>query len=160
MIEQLFKGSRFLVLCAVASTAVASVVLYAVSLNIQVQLMVDLYQEPPWKVEAGKLLAVKLLKQLDLLFIAITFHLISASLYRLFITPEKVDGNSFLNALDIKTFHDLKCALIQVSVVIMVILFLEQVVEIGATLETLYLGAAIGFVAFAAIYAWNSMQKA
>jgi hypothetical protein len=46
----------------------------------------------------------------------------------------------------------------QVAVVILIILFLEQAVEIGATIDTLYFGAAIGIVIVAAVFAWENMK--
>ncbi|MBJ6136401.1 hypothetical protein [Marinobacter litoralis] len=44
------------------------------------------------------------------------------------------------------------------AVLILVILFLEQAVEIGATIETLYLGSAIGIVVLASVFAWKNMK--
>ncbi|MFU8897025.1 MAG: YqhA family protein [Gammaproteobacteria bacterium] len=158
MIERIFQGSRFLVLIAVLVSAVSAVMLYAASLNILVHALLDYVQEVPRMSDEGKSLAVKLLKLLDLLLIAITFQLLAVSLYRLFITPLRVEESKFLGALQIKNFHDLKITLIQVAVVIMVILFLEQAVEIGPTLETLYFGAGIALVMLAAVFAWKNMR--
>ncbi len=106
----------------------------------------------------GKTVAVELLKLLDLLLIGITLQVIAVSLYRLFITPVKLNESQFLGALNIKDFHDLKITLIQVASVILVILFLEHAVESGGTLETLYLGLAIGVVMAASTFAWRSMK--
>ncbi|GAB6389542.1 YqhA family protein [Stutzerimonas marianensis] len=156
MIERIFQGSRFLVWVAVATTAVSAVLLYGVSLNTMARILLDLVHEVPNTADASKSLAVKLLKLLDLLFIAISFQLIAVSLYRLFIgTSNKA---TTLGPLEADSFHDLKKTLIQVSVVILVILFLEHAVEVGATLETLYLGAAISLVTFSAILAWKNMK--
>jgi hypothetical protein len=46
----------------------------------------------------------------------------------------------------------------QVASVIMVILFLEQAVEVGATLETLYFGLAIAVVVLASVFAAKQMR--
>lgn len=54
--------------------------------------------------------------------------------------------------------QDLKITISQVAVLILVILFLEQAVEIGATIETLYLGSAIGIVVLASVFAWKNMK--
>ncbi|EEX36741.1 hypothetical protein VIB_000847 [Vibrio metschnikovii CIP 69.14] len=40
----------------------------------------------------------------------------------------------------------------------MIILFLEHLVEVGASIETLYLGAGMSMVIAAAIWAWKSMK--
>ncbi|MFU8817542.1 MAG: YqhA family protein [Pseudomonadales bacterium] len=158
MIERIFQSSRFLVVVAVVATSVAAGVLYYVTVNILAHLVWGVVQNVPTTVDGGKSLAVDLLKLLDLLFIAITFHLMAVSLYRLFITPLRMEKSTFLRVLKIGNFHDLKVTLIQVSVVIMVILFLERAVESEAALETLYFGAAIGLVMVAAVYAWKNMK--
>ncbi|MGT0150239.1 YqhA family protein [Vibrio metschnikovii] len=62
---------------------------------------------------------------LDISLIAITFQIIAASLYRLFIRPSALEASPFLSALAIRNFHDLKITLLQVAVVIMIILFLR-----------------------------------
>ncbi len=158
MIERIFQGSRFLVLIAVLVSAVSAVLLYTASLNILVHAVLDYLHQVPRMSDEGKSLAVKLLKLLDLLLIAITFQLVAVSLYRLFITPLRVEESKFLSALHIRTFHDLKITLTQVAVVILVILFLEQAVEIGATLETFYFGAGVALVMLAAVFAWKNMR--
>jgi uncharacterized membrane protein YqhA len=69
-----------------------------------------------------------------------------------------VENSTFLNVLNIKSFHDLKITIIQVSVVILVILFLEQAVELGAGLEILYFGSAVALVISASVYATRHMR--
>lgn len=158
MIEKIFQSSRYLVLIAIAAASVSAIVLYFGSLSVLIHLLMDLLQEVPTTTESGKMLAVKLLKILDLLLIAITLQTISVSLYRLFITPLRVENSTFLNVLNIKSFHDLKITIIQVSVVILVILFLEQAVELGARLEILYFGSAVALVILASVYATRHMR--
>lgn len=158
MIENVFQKSRLLVLIAVATAAISAVLLYFVSLSVLTHILMDLLLDIPKTTDDGKLLAVKLLKLLDLLLIAITFQMISVSLYRLFITPVRIGESPFLNVMNIKSFHDLKITIIQVSVVILVILFLERAVEFGASLETLYFGTAVALVTSASIYAANNMK--
>ncbi|MFO7859845.1 MAG: YqhA family protein [Desulfosalsimonas sp.] len=158
MIEKIFQSSRYLVLIAIAAASVSAIVLYFGSLSVLIHLLMDLLQEVPTTTESGKMLAVKLLKILDLLLIAITLQTISVSLYRLFITPLRVENSTFLNVLNIKSFHDLKITIIQVSIVILVILFLEQAVELGARSEILYFGSAVALVILASVYATRHMR--
>lgn len=158
MIEKVFRNSRFLVIVAVVISAVSCVLMYGASVNILWNIALDVVRDIPATADRGKSLAVRLLKLLDLLLIAITFQIIAVSLYRLFIRPISVEESKFLKALDIQSFHDLKITLCQVAVVILVILFLEQAVEVGATLDTLYFGAAIGIMIFAAVFAWKNMK--
>lgn len=158
MIERVFQSSRFLVLVAVFATAVSAILMYLTCLSVLYHIVLDFFGGPPATADQGKVLAVKLLKLLDLLLIGITLQVIAVSLYRLFITPLKVSDSLFLSTLHIKSFHDLKITLVQVAVVILVILFLEHSVESGATLETLYYGAAIAVVILASTFAWRSMK--
>lgn len=157
-VENIFKSSRFLVIVAVVTSAVSAALLYGASLIIIFNVIVDFIQAVPTTADAGKALAVKLLKILDLLLIAITFQIISVSLYRLFIRPRTCEDSTFLGALEISSFHDLKITLVQVAVVILVILFLEHAVEVGATLESLYFGLAVGVVILASVHAWKHMK--
>ncbi|SFM75797.1 YqhA family protein [Halopseudomonas yangmingensis] len=158
MIEKLFQSSRYLVLVAVLTSAVSSLILYLLSINVVGHMLLDLVEQIPSGPDGGKLVAVRLLKVLDLLFIAITFQIIAVSLFRIFITPMRVEDSAFLRALNVKSFHDLKITLLQVSMVILMILFLEQAVEAGGSLETLYFGIAVGLVTFSAVYACKALK--
>ncbi|NAX38759.1 hypothetical protein CAG54_14740, partial [Vibrio sp. V27_P1S3P104] len=146
MIERLFEKTRFLVLAVVVVSFCAAIILYCTIVMIMFGVVMDIFNSIHFSETGGKLLVVKLLKILDISLIAITFQLISVGLYRLFIRPSALENSAFLSALTIKNFHDLKITLLQVSVVIMVILFLEHLVEVGASIETLYLGAGISLV--------------
>lgn len=158
MIERIFQSSRLLVVIAVLSTAISSFLIYISCINIVFHMVQEVVLNLPVSTGQGKTVAVELLKLLDLLLIGITLQVIAVSLYRLFITPVKLNESQFLGALNIKDFHDLKITLIQVASVILVILFLEHAVESGGTLETLYLGLAIGIVMAASTFAWRSMK--
>ncbi len=158
MIEQVLQGSRLMVLMAVTASAIASVLMYLSSLSVLWFLLIDLLQGLPQTADVGKALAVKLLKMLDMLLIAITFQAISASLYRLFVAPTTIENSALLQVLKIRSFHDLKITLLQVSVVILVIVFLEQAVEHGAVVETLYLGAGMALMIAAIVFAWKHLD--
>ena len=158
MIERFFMGSRFTVLVAVLICAVSSLLLYGASVNIIFNTALDFVRDVPASADGGKILAVRLLKLLDLLLIAITFQIMAVSLYRLFIRPTSIDEKEAKNPLDINSFHDLKITISQVAVLILVVLFLEQAVQIGATIATLYFGAAIGIVILASVFAWKNIK--
>ena len=158
MIERILNSSRFLVLIAVFTTALSSFLIYVTSISIIFHTLQEVVFDLPTTTEQAKVLAVKLLKLLDLLLIGITLQVIAVSLYRLFITPIKLSESQFLSAFNIKDFHDLKITLIQVAAVILVILFLEHAVEYGGTKETLYLGIAIGIVTISSSIASKWMK--
>lgn len=157
--EKLFQTSRFLVLIAVVTAAISSLLVYVSCINIVFHIVKTTLFSLPESAKAGKELIVELLKILDLLLIGITLQVIAISLYRLFIAPPKHQESRFLAAFNIKDFHDLKITLVQVSSVVLVILFLEHAVEFGGTIETLYLGIAIAIVIAASTFAWRSMKE-
>lgn len=157
MLEKLFNSSRYLVLIIVVMAMVAAILLYLTTLGIIWNVIVDALTQAPSSADGGKRLAVRLLKVLDILLIALTFQIIAISLYRLFIKQGDTSHSLFMRVLKINNFHDLKITLIQVAIVILSILFLEQAVEIGAALETLYFGVAIALVVVALVYASKHM---
>lgn len=156
--ERLFQSSRFLVIIAVITAAVSSLLVYISCINIIFYIVKATLFNLPDSAKGGKELIVELLKILDLLLIGITLQVIAISLYRLFIAPAKPNESQFLSAFNIKDFHDLKITLVQVTSVVLVILFLEHAVEFGGTIETLYLGTSIAIVIAASTFAWRSMK--
>lgn len=156
--EKILRSSRVLVILTIIVCAASACLLYVASVSIVYGVIVDTVFNVPVLADEGKRLAVKLLKVLDTLLIALTFQIIASGLYRLFLTNEESKDKGLLKALDIKNFHDLKITLLQVATVILVILFLEQAVEVGATLETLYFGLAIGMVILASMFAAKHMN--
>jgi len=158
LIEQIFNNSRLLVVVTIVVSSLAAVMLYIVSIHVVFHIVIDFVSLVPSSADGGKRLAVKLLKVLDTLLIAVTFQIIAVSLYRLFIITDATQKSEFLRALSINNFHDLKITLIQVAMVILVIQFLEQAVEIGASVDTLYFGLAIAAVIAAGVWATKSMS--
>lgn len=106
MMDRLFGSSRFLVLAVIVTSFVAAVILYLVVLSIMFGIVSNLWGGIPSGVTQGKMLAVRLLKVLDISLIAITFQIIAASLYRLFIRPSALEASPFLSALAIRNFHE------------------------------------------------------
>lgn len=158
MIERVFRSSRLLVVVTVLVSSIAAILLYAANVYIVFNIVVDFVQQVPSTADQGKRLAVQFLKVLDTLLIAVTFQIISVGLFRLFIRPDSCGESRLLLVLDISNFHDLKITIIQVAIVILIVLFLEQAVEVGASLETLYFGLAIAVVIASGVFAFRSMQ--
>ncbi|KPH63778.1 hypothetical protein AMS58_02675 [Pseudoalteromonas porphyrae] len=156
--EKIFQNSRFLVIIAVITAALSALLVYVSCINIVFNIVKITIFNLPDSAKGGKELIVELLKILDLLLIGITLQVIAISLYRLFIAPPKSNEIQFLAAFHIKDFHDLKITLVQVTSVVLVIVFLEHAVEFGGALETLYLGIATAVVIAASTFAWRSMK--
>ncbi|EJI84823.1 hypothetical protein AEST_24980 [Alishewanella aestuarii B11] len=156
--EKILQSSRILVLLTIVVCGAAACLLYLSSAVIVYNIIWETLSQLPDTADLGKRLAVKMLKVLDILLIALTFQIIATGLYRLFLGDVESRDKGLLKAMDIKNFHDLKITLMQVASVIMVILFLEQAVEVGATLETLYFGLAIAVVVLASVFAAKQMR--
>lgn len=60
--------------------------------------------------------------------------------------------SSFLKTLSINKFHDLKLIILHVSIIVIVILFLEDLVVFGGTLANLYAGISSSLVILAIIF--------
>ena len=84
--EKMFSMSRYLVLVVVVTCLVGAVLLYFSSIVIVFQVVVDVFSDIPANADSGKRLAVRLLKVLDVLLIAVTFQIIAIGLFRLFIS--------------------------------------------------------------------------
>jgi len=157
--ERLFRSSRLLVMVTVVVGGVAALLLYVASIYIVFNIVVDFILQLPATADEGKRLAVRLLKVLDTLLIAVTFQIVAVGLFRLFIRPETGTECGLMSALEVRSFRDLKIAILQLAIVILVILFLEQIVEAGASLETLYMGGAIALVIASSVFAFRAMAS-
>ena len=80
--ENIFQTSRFLVVIAVITAALSSLLVYVSCINIVFNIVVSTILDLPDSAKAGKALIVELLKILDLLLIGITLQVIAISLYR------------------------------------------------------------------------------
>ena len=134
MIECIFQGSRALVLIAVFVTAVSSLLLYASRLNVLANVVLDFARQVPAMVAEGKVLAVQFLKLLNLDHAA---PYRGEPLLAVRDAAARARQCIAIYALQITTFHDLEITLAPVAVVIMVILFLEQIVANGASVVML-----------------------
>lgn len=157
--ERLFRSSRLLVMVTVVVGGIAALLLYVASIYIVFNIVVDFILQLPATADEGKRLAVRLLKVLDTLLIAVTFQIVAVGLFRLFIRPASQSDCELMSALEVRDFHDLKITILQLVIVILAILFLEQTVEAGASLETLYLGGAIALVIASSVFAFTAMAN-
>ena len=151
--EKLLAGSRFLVLITVAICLIGALALYASGVLIVANLLLDLLSGFPVTTDAGKEVAVTLLKTLDLLLIAVTFQIIGVGLFRLFVR----EHGELPPAMRVADFNELKASVIRLSIVVLVILFVEQTVELGPSIEVLYFGVAIAMVVGVAVLAADRM---
>ena len=158
MLENIFKSSRFLVFIIVAVSAVASMMLYFASVYSLLHLMMNFFSDLPEHPGELQYKAVMLLKILDILLIALAFQIISIAHYHFFISHKPTHDSLFLKALRIDDFHDLKIIILQVAALILTIMFLEQVAQIGATLETLYFAVSVAVMIFAVVFTMKHLR--
>lgn len=158
MLEKFFKNSRYLVFIIVITGFISSILLYLLSINVIVNLVWDFVNGIPDSAKAGQYLAVTLLKVLDILLIALVFQIISIAHYQFFISKEPDINSRFLKVLHIADFHDLKVILLQVATLILTVMFLEQAVETGASLETLYFAISVAVAIYTVVQLIKSMQ--
>lgn len=129
------------------------------SLNILFHLCLSFVMAVPDTAKMGKQLAVTLLKVLDIGLIALVFQITSIALYQFFICQKQTMDSRFLKVLHIHDFHDLKSILMQVAVLILTVMFLEQAVEYGATLETLYFALSVSCVLMAVVFVIKNLKS-
>lgn len=158
MLENIFRNSRWMVVIIVIVSFIASILLYIASINAVLHFIVGFFKNLPSEPSDVQYQAVMLLKILDVLLIALTFQIISIAHYHFFISAEPNNDSRFLKALHIGSFHDLKIIILQVSSLILVIMFLEQIAAAGATLETLYFAVSIAVVMAAVVLTMKSLR--
>lgn len=157
MQNKLFFITKTFITLVVISSFLAAISLYIAVVFLTYNVISDFFSNFPFNTLDVKSLVVKFFKILDMSLIAITFQVVSLGIYRLFIN-NNIPNDIFSNTLKIKNIHDLKSILLQVSVVILVVMFLENVVEIGAGIDIFYLGASISLVIFSAVLSWKFMK--
>ena len=150
MLQNFFEKSRFLVIIVIINCIISSIFLYLSTKYLIIDAIIFIIKNIYATNFEVKIVVVKFLKILDVSLIAITFHLISAGFYKLFIQQAIFDNSSFLKTLSINKFHDLKVIILHVSII--VILFLEDIVVFGGTLANLYAGISSSLVILAIIF--------
>ena len=152
MLQNFFEKSRFLVIIVIINCIISSIFLYLSTIYLLIDAITFIVKNIYATNFEVKIVVVKFLKILDVSLIAITFHLISAGFYKLFIQQAIFDNSSFLKTLSINKFHDLKLIILHVSIIVIVILFLEDIVFFGGTLANLYAGISSSLVILAIIF--------
>lgn len=147
MIHRLAGASRYLILIAVLGCFVGAVAMLVYGAAETLHLVVGLVSGGAAGPEPKKV-ALSFIKMADIFLIGTVLFIIAAGLYELFI-----DENIPIPAwLEIHSLDDLKNKLLGVVIVILSILFLEQIVAWDGQTELLSFGAAIALVIAALAY--------
>ena len=135
--KKLIEKSKSLFLIAVASSLAASAVAFLWGMVKTISVIIDLVTS------FGKdpLVAIDLIKLMDIFLIATVLFIFAMGLYELFI-----DNISLPEWLIITNLHDLKVKLGSVIILVMGITFLEHLVEWKDPQGTLFFGIAVAVV--------------
>jgi uncharacterized membrane protein YqhA len=135
--EKLLEKSKNLIMIAVVSLLVASVVAFlwgaVKTITIILNLVISYGKEP--------LVAISLIELMDTFLIAVALFIFAVGMYELFIK----DIN-FPNWLVIHNLHDLKAKLGSVIILVMAVTFLKHLVEWRDPQGTLFYGIAVAIV--------------
>ena len=96
MLQNFFEKSRFLVIIVIINCIISSIFLYLSTIYLLIDAIIFIIKNIYATNFEVKIVVVKFLKILDVSLIAITFHLISAGFYKLFIRQAIFDNSSFL----------------------------------------------------------------
>ena len=135
--KKLIEKSKNLFLIAVASSLAASSVAFlwgmVKTISVIIYLVMSFGKDP--------LVAIDLIKLMDIFLIATVLFIFAMGMYELFI-----DKLSLPEWLIITNLHDLKVKLGSVIILVMCITFLEHLVEWRDPLGTLFFGIAVAIV--------------
>lgn len=154
MFERALSGSRYLALITVILAMVGALILYATSIITIFQFCTDVLFVYLQDIKSSKLIAVGILKLMDLMLIAIGLQIISLGVYKLFINEEY----KLPSAMEVNNFHELKELIVKVASIILVVVFLEHAVNLGPSEYILEFGVAVALV-IAAVALGIALEK-
>lgn len=108
-----------------------------------------------WDVAATKVLAVKILKIVDLFLISVGLHIISGGMYKLYIN-DKVKLPSGMN---VDSLDELKFSLAKICSLVLLVLFVEMAVDHEDALALMYNGFAIAAVLISIFWGSRIINK-
>ena len=153
--SRLFSASRFVIFLAVIDSFLLATALLVYSSVETVRLVLDLTSGADLGKPVGKEVALTAIKTVDLLLIGTVLYIIGLGLYKLFI-DERLPVSTWL---DIHSIDDLKHSLVGVIIIILSVLFLEQVIAWKPPDNLLYLGVPIALVIAALAYFQSHASK-
>lgn len=148
MLEKALRSSVYLAYVTVVLAMLSAIILYLNAALLMGNILFTAAGEDAYNWEAARRSAVSLLKVWDLLLIAASFQIMSTGAYKLFINSKVAQ----IGPVAIASFDDLKNILVSISMVVLVILFLEAAIMLGPSLELLYFGAGIALVILACTF--------
>ena len=143
MIDRVVGGSRYLAVLAVIGSFVASATVQVYGLVRVIVNAYDAFVGRDYTDQAAKEVLVDAVSTIDLFLVGTILFVFSIGFYQLFID----DVPHLPNAMQVRTFGELKARLVSVVIVALLVAFLGEVVEWdGSNTAILAYGIAIGAV--------------
>lgn len=160
--EQFLWKSRFLVLIAVVSSLIGSLVLFAVgTLDIlKVGLSAVNYYLGRSEQDIHEFIVTDIILAIDIYLVAVVLLMFGAGVYRLFISPiDQSEESGVAHPFNIQTFDELKDKIVRVVILAVIIEFFRAVVDIQfiTPLDAIYLALSVLALA-ASVYLMNMNQ--
>ena len=152
--EKILQKSRYLAILTVVITLLCAVVLYVITSVSAIMAMYEALTSGDWSTAATKVIAVTLLKVVDMFLICIGLQVIAAGVYKLFINDQII----LPAAMSPNSFTELKLSLVRISSLVLLIMFVERAVDLGPSRDLLEYGIAIAVIMIAASWGSQTMD--
>ena len=158
--EKILWNSRFLVLIAVVSSLLGSLVLFIVgTLDIlKVASMTLEYYLGQGDQDVHEFIITDIILAVDIYLVAVVLLIFGAGAYRLFISPiDESESSGVAHPFNIQTFDELKDKIVRVVILAVIIEFFRAVVDIkfSTPLDAIYLALSVLALA-AAVFLMNA----
>lgn len=149
MLRRILTESRYLIIIAVLSSLLTSIILLVYGGVTVVSIGIEAITHGAFTITEAKNLAVECIQVIDLFLLATVLYIVAIGLYELFINPNL----PVLPWLVVTNLDELKAKLLGVVTVLLAVTFLSSVVTWDSKTNTiLALGVAVGLVLFALGY--------
>ena len=160
--EQFLWKSRFLVLIAVVSSLIGSLVLFVVgTLDIfKVGISAVNYYLGRSEQDIHEFIVTDIILAIDIYLVAVVLLMFGAGVYRLFVSPiDQSEESGIAHPFNIQTFDELKDKIVRVVILAVIIEFFRAVVDIQfiTPLDAIYLALSVLALA-ASVYLMNMNQ--
>lgn len=157
--EKILWNSRFLILIAVVSSLLGSLVLFMVGTMdiIKVATMTFNYYIGRGDQNIHEFIITDIILAIDIYLVAVVLLIFGAGAYRLFISPiDESEGSAVAHPFNIQTFDELKDKIVRVVILAVIIEFFRAVVDIqfSTPLDAIYLALSVLALA-ASVYLMN-----
>lgn len=158
--EKILWNSRFLILIAVVSSLLGSLVLFIVGTMdiLKVAIMAIEYYLGQSDQDIHDFIVTDIILAVDIYLVSVVLLMFGAGAYRLFISPiDESEESGAAHPFNIQTFDELKDKIVRVVILAVIIEFFRAVVDIqfATPLDAIYLALSVLALA-ASVYLMNA----